>query len=38
MAFGPKLKTNKENNGRREERDDLVELYAAHRGALSGQW
>ena len=37
MAFVPKSKANKENNGRHEERDDLVKLYAAHRSGLSGQ-
>ena len=38
MALMPSLIANKENYGRREKRDDLVEVYAAHRSGLSGPW
>ena len=37
MAFVPRSTANKENKGRQEKKDDLVEVYAAHLSGLSGQ-
>ena len=37
MAFVPRSTANKENKGRQEKKDDLVEVYAAHLSGLSRQ-